>query len=151
MEWNKKIITAFIGITVIGLIAISCNKTAEQKKQDKLPVNPNGDSELAIVMRTMMESGKTMKEEIESNKTLSKYPAEILSITTAKPTDGMIDDRNVFNGLANFYLATLDSMYLPAIDTKKQFNHVVKSCVDCHESYCHGPIPAIKKLYISAQ
>jgi len=151
MEWNKNIVIAVLSTLVIGVIALSCNKNQEQKKQDKTPLNPNGDSELAIVMRTMMESGKTMKAEVESNKTISKYPEEIKEVTTAKPTDGMIKDRNVFNGLANFYLATLDSMYIPAIDTKKQFNHVVKSCVDCHESYCHGPIPAIKKLYISAQ
>ena len=147
----KKIGAALFIITLIITAAISCGKSkpVEEKKQEKL--NPNGDSELAIVMRTMMESGKTMKAEIEGNLPISKYPDEIKTITTAKPTDGMIEDRNVFNGLANYYIATLDSVYIPASDTKKQFNHMVKSCVDCHENYCHGPIPAIKKLYIPAQ
>ncbi len=151
MDQNKKILGFVIMAITMGVIIMSCAKTTEADKKEKAPLNPNGDSELAIVMRTMMESGKTMKAEVEGNQPISKYPEEIKTITTAKQTDGMIEDRNVFNGLANFYLATLDSMYIPATDTKKQFNHVVKSCVDCHENYCHGPIPAIKKLYISAQ
>lgn len=135
-------------ITAILFIGYACNQTKDKPKEDKPSLNPNGDSELAIVMRTMMESCKKMKSEIEGNLPISPYPETIKTITTATPTDGMIDDRNVFNGFANFHLASLDSMYLPQIDAKTQFNHLVKSCIDCHENYCHGPIPAIQKLYI---
>lgn len=151
MKKNTTIIFA-IGLLLITIIS-SCSKTPQKENTEnkKAPLNPNGDSELAIVMRTMMESGKTMKKEIETGVTISKYPESIKTITTAKPTDGMIEDRNVFNGLANYYVATLDSVYLTGADTKKQFNHMVKSCVDCHENYCHGPIPAIKQLYIPSK
>ncbi len=143
--------TSFI-LMLVGLMVISCGKNVQLKEKEKQsPLNPNGDSELAIVMRTMMESGKQMKNEIENKLPPSAYPEEIKTITTAKPTDGMIEDRNVFNGFANFHMATLDSIYYKDVDQKVQFNHMVKSCVDCHENYCHGPIPAIKKLYISAR
>jgi hypothetical protein len=150
---KKRSAGIFVLFTLIVMIIISCGKATskENEKDKKKPLNPNGDSELAIVMRTMMESGKTMKQEIETGKPISKYPQEIKTITTAKPTEGMIEDRNVFNGLANYYVATLDSVYLPATDTKKQFNHMVKSCVDCHQNYCQGPIPAIKQLYIPSK
>lgn len=150
----KKQITSLFLLTILMVaIIVSCGKSVEKNKKDntKSPLNPNGDSELAIVMRTMMQSGKTMKAEIEKGSTISQYPAEIKTITTATPTEGMIEDRNVFNGLANYYLNTLDSVYLKGVDTRIQFNHVVKSCVDCHENYCHGPIPAIKQLYISSK
>lgn len=147
---NKLAVTIGL-ITMILWVGYACNGKTEQPKENKPSLNPNGDSELAVVMRTMMESCKKMKSEIEGNLPLSPYPESIKTITTATPTDGMIDDRNVFNGFANFHLASLDSMYLFSIDTKQQFNHLVKSCVDCHENYCHGPIPAIKKLYISAK
>lgn len=147
---NKTVVSILV-ITMTLLLGNACNKSQDKPKEEKTSLNPNGDSELAIVMRTMMESCKKMKSEIEGNLPLSPYPETIKTITTATPTDGMIDDRNVFNGFANFHLAALDSMYLPQIDAKVQFNHLVKSCVDCHENYCHGPIPAIKKLYISAK
>lgn len=141
-------------IVIISLssifIIISCGKIAEKKNEKKQPLNPNGDSELAILMRTMMDSGKKMKNEIENNQPISPYPAEIKNMTTAKPTEGMIDDRNVFNGFANFHIATMDSVYLKGVNPKIQFNHLVTSCVNCHESYCHGPIPTIKQLYISS-
>jgi cytochrome c556 len=149
---KKNLTFALITLITLGLIfACGKNSTPSNKDNKDQPLNPNGDSELAIVMRTMMQSGKTMKAEIEKGGTLSPYPAEIKTITTAKPTDGMIEDRNVFNGLANYYLATLDSVYMEATDTKKQFNHLVKSCVDCHQNYCQGPIPAIQQLYISSK
>jgi hypothetical protein len=149
----KKNIVIAVLILITGGFIISCGKNTKKTPEtdQKKPLNPNGDSELAIVMRTMMQSGKTMKAEIEKGTAISPYPAEIKTITTATPTDGMIEDRNVFNGLANYYLATLDSVYLEAADTKKQFNHLVKSCVDCHQNYCQGPIPAIQQLYISAK
>lgn len=149
----KKTFVIISILTLAGLLIVACGKTNKDQNNDKKKpsLNPNGDSELAIVMRTMMQSGKTMKSEIENNQTISPYPSELKTITTAIPTEGMIEDRNIFNGFANYYLTTLDSVYMSAVDTKKQFNHMVKSCVDCHESYCHGPIPAIKQLYISAK
>ena len=149
----KKGITVGTLMICIVLIIISCGKVAEKKneEQKKKPLNHNGDSELAIVMRIMMQSGKEMKAEIEGHQSINPYPAEIKTITTAAPTEGMIEDRNVFNGLATYYLNTLDSVYLKNVDTRLQFNHVVKSCVDCHENYCHGPIPAIKQLYIPSK
>lgn len=138
-------------LLITTLFILGCGKKETKQADTKPSLNPNGDSELAIVMRTMMESCKKMKSEIENNTPLSPYPESIKTITTATPTDGMIDDRNVFNGFANFHLTSLDSMYLPEINKTVQFNHLVKSCVDCHENYCHGPIPAIKKLYIPAK
>lgn len=150
----KKLKFSLLIIGLISLAVISCErsqKTSKPETKEQPPVNPNGDSELAVVMRTMMESGKVMRAEIIAGDPITKYPESIKTVTTAKPTDGMIEDRNIFNGLANYYLASLDSVYKPAKDSKTQFNHMVKTCVDCHENYCHGPIPAIKKLYIPAQ
>lgn len=148
----KKIFaTSFITVFFVSII-ISCGKgNVPNKEEKKQSINPNGDSELAILMRTMMQSGRKMKTEIESNQPISPYPPEIKNMTTAKQTDGMIDDRNVFNGFANFHITTMDSVYLKATNPKVQFNHLVKSCVNCHENYCQGPIPTIKQLYISAK
>jgi|SRR5687767_6004120 len=151
---NKITATLIITAFTVTAILISCGKPAEKKTtpvENKKDVNPNGSSEMASLMRTMMEHGKTMKNEIENNLPLTPYPQEIKSITTAKETDGMIEDRDIFNSLANYHMSTLDSVYINNVDKKAQFNHVVKSCVDCHENYCHGPIPTIKKLYISAK
>lgn len=142
-----------ISLLVCGAFIMACNKTKtenkEEKKENKTSLNPNGDSELAIVMRLMMDHGKDLKKQIESSTPITPYPEKIKTITTATPTDGMIEDRDVFNGFAGFYLSTLDSVYLKNVDVKTQFNHMVTSCVNCHENYCHGPIPAIKTLYIA--
>jgi len=145
---KKLILLLFALLTGFAVINSCGKKSTTPEAQEKKPINPNGDSELAIVMRTMMSSGKTMKQEILDGKEVSAYPEAIKTITTAAPTDGMIEDRNIFNGLAKHYLLTLDSVYQPAVNKTVQFNRVVNSCVNCHQSYCQGPIPAIKQLYI---
>ncbi len=149
----KKTIAVISVLFLAIVLIISCGrKPAQEKKVDQeKQVNPNGSSELAIVMRTMMEHGKELKKSIEENQPLVPYPVEIKTLMTAQPTEGMIEDKDVYNGFATFHLATLDSIYLKNVEPKVQFNHMVKSCVDCHENYCHGPIPTIKKLYISSK
>lgn len=135
---------------ILGLISIqSCNKNKiESTNPEKKIVNPNGESDLALLMRAMMDHGKTIKNNIEKQEEITPYPENFNTIYTAKETYKMIDDRNIFNGLAKDYMARLDSIYLPGVVQKKQFNSMVNSCISCHQNYCHGPIPTIKQLII---
>ena len=137
-----------IVIFILAVVLTSCgSKKAEEQVQDK-KLNPNGDSELAIVMRTMHEHAKQLKEEIVAGKSITPYPAEIKTIDKAEPTPGMISNKEVFDGFSGLYLSKLDSIYLAGVDQKLQFNHMVNSCVDCHQVHCQGPLPAIRKLFI---
>lgn len=133
-------------IIVIVLTSCETKKADEQVKDNKL--NPNGDSELAIIMRTMHEHAKQLKAEIEAGKAITPYPAVIKTIDKAEPTPGMISNKDVFDGFSNLYLSKLDSIYLADVDQKLQFNHMVNSCVDCHHIHCQGPLPTIRNLYI---
>jgi len=144
MNLNRTVIF----LLVLAVILTSCGfeKTKEQLQDKKL--NPNGDSELAILMRTMHEHAKQLKEEIMAGRSITRYPAEIKTIDKAEPTPGMISNKQVFDGFSALYLSKLDSIYLAGVNQKLQFNRMVKSCVDCHQAYCQGPLPAIQKLYI---
>lgn len=137
-----------IVIFILAVVLTSCGtKNAEEQVQDK-KLNPNGDSELAIIMRTMHEHAKQLKEEIMAGKSITPYPVEIKTIDKAEPTPGMISNKEVFVGFSGLYLSKLDSIYLADVDQKLQYNHMVNSCVDCHQVHCQGPLPAIRKLYI---
>ncbi|MBE2247870.1 MAG: hypothetical protein IAE67_11495 [Candidatus Competibacteraceae bacterium] len=136
------------------MLAMACQtpKTENQSNGEvdaQGEVNPNGDSELAIVMRAMHDHGKQLRAELEAGKTISPYPQLIQTINEATPTDGMIDDHRVFEGFSAHYLSKLDSIYLQGVNQKLQFNNMVSSCITCHQEYCHGPIPAIRKLYLA--
>lgn len=149
MKYTKQLI--FLGLFVFsaGLSIVSCKQEKAPEVKTENPKNPNGDSELAITMREMMEFSKQLKTEIETKNQAIPYPESIKKILTAKETEGMIKDRVAYTGFANHYLATLDSLYQPGADVKKHFNSTVNSCISCHTSYCQGPIPAIQKLYVT--
>ena len=112
-------------------------------------VNPNGDSELALLMRKMLQSSASLKEMIKEGKLPDKFPEEFLKIHTAKPTDSETKKAS-FDGFATNYLENLNTLYhSPKEELTKNYNAVINSCVSCHSEHCPGPIKAIKKLTIS--
>lgn len=146
VKFNLKKVMAFVFIS--GTLIVSCTYETKPEKEKKDAVNPNGSSELAITMREMMDFSQQLKSDIENKKSPGQYPESIRKILTAKETEGMISDREVFTGYANHYLSSLDSVYAEG-DVVVHYNGMVTSCVSCHSSYCQGPIPTIKKLYIN--
>ena len=55
---------------------------------------------------------------------------------------------DVFNAMADSFLATLDQMKKENQFSKEDFNLVINSCMTCHQQFCPGPIVRIKKLKI---
>src|SRR4051812_5644352 len=51
------------------------------------PLNPNGDSELALLMRDMMSSAGNLREMVKQGNLPKEFPEAFLKIHTAKPTD----------------------------------------------------------------
>ena len=91
---NKfSIITVLI---VFALFLVNCDNTAKKEeaetaKADSIancakPVNPNGDSELAMLMREMMHSAGNLREMVKQGTLPAKFPEEFLKIHTAQPT-----------------------------------------------------------------
>ena len=118
--------------------AASCNK----------PLNPNGDSELALLMRDMMHSSENMREMIRQGKLPDKFPEAFLKIHTAKPTDSTTKKAS-FDAFANNYIYNLQALYhSPKEELTQNYNAVVNACVSCHTAHCPGPLKAINKLKI---
>src|SRR5690606_41530547 len=71
---------------------IACNSnskencTKEITSDEVKDINPNGYSELALLMETMFEKSKTWKENIEKGESLGEYPTEFDRLKTATPT-----------------------------------------------------------------
>lgn len=125
----------------------------EQSKADSLascnkPLNPNGDSELALLMREMMGSASNLKEMIKKGNLPEKFPEEFLKIHTAQPTDSDTKKES-FNDFASNYISNLQALYnSPKEDLTKNYNAVITACASCHSQHCPGPLKAINKLKI---
>lgn len=154
---NKFSVAALL---VCGVILLSrCSNEADQKaiekaKADSLascvkPVNPNGDSELSVLMREMMTSAQSMKELVKQGSLPEQFPEAFLKIHTAKPTDSETKKES-FDGFADNYISNLQTLYKsPKEELTNNYNAVINACVNCHQQHCPGPLKAINKLKIN--
>ena len=150
----------FVVITILVffvLILVQCSNGEKQSREKiktdsasctKKPLNPNGDSELALLMREMKSSSESLREKIKQGNLPEKFPKEFLKIHTAKPTDSETKKAS-FDGFADSYLNNLQTLFhSPKEDLTKNYNAVITACANCHSEHCPGPLKAINKLKI---
>jgi hypothetical protein len=136
-----------IFLFLILSVLISCEDEAG-KKQSNI-VNPNGDSELALLMRSMFDDGVNIKEDLLNGEapTLS---ADFLKIHTAKPTE---EGKNATPEYASYARAYEDAVKAFQNSNPYQrveaYQHMVNSCIQCHQEICPGPVRKIRKLVLS--
>ena len=133
---------------------IACSSDVAETKTDsaascKKPVNPNGDSELALLMRVMANYNDSVKAALLSNRTVPEPPAAISTLLTAKRTDPDLDEQ-LFSSGANQYLAQVEQFKNAGKDDQVRFyNGIVNACVSCHHNFCGGPLVRINKMFIA--
>ncbi|MEI6815585.1 MAG: hypothetical protein WCL14_03160 [Bacteroidota bacterium] len=109
-------------------------------------MNPNGDSELALLMRQMYDSLLAMNLIIKNGGIPATFPDAFLKIHTAKPTDSHTKPDG-FDAYADDYLNTYKKIYQsPKSELKSAYNLTVQKCATCHEASCPGPLKKINKL-----
>ncbi len=117
-----------------------------QSSNSPKPLNPNGDSELALLMRDMFEESDSLKRLVMDGKQLSglkKYQ----DIHSAIPTDPNVQGP-VFEAFAEAYINSIEALEVSDSASVFNFNHMVDQCMNCHTEFCPGPRKRIKKLYI---
>lgn len=107
-------------------------------------------TELALLMRQMLEEYGEAKKDLEQGKIPSKKITYVDEIMTAEPTDPA-DINDLYKALGAPFIAQAKAYASSPNDLKEQIkmhNLTIKSCINCHKSFCGGPIQAIKKLYV---
>ncbi|HEX5050932.1 MAG TPA: hypothetical protein VFZ65_04095 [Planctomycetota bacterium] len=106
----------------------------------KSPRNPNGDSELAVLMRKFVDDLRDARTLLEAKQPVAKLYPTHRKMRCAWPTKP--EERNEkFDGLAQGYLAAVR-----AYDTSPQqasYNAVIAGCISCHSASCGGPLEFI--------
>lgn len=108
--------------------------------------NPNGDSELAAVMRRMQKDLEAARALVEKGEVPAPMLAAHRRIRCSWPTD-LKDRDQIFDGFAITYLEKVKALDGPG-DKKAAFGGVLAACKACHERACPGPIAAIEKLQL---
>jgi cytochrome c553 len=150
----KKII--FLAVFLVALIAVACSgngKETSNADSCQTPLNPNGDSQLALLMRQLSTWNDTLKSKLQKRALTAeemRLPDNIQTIHTAERTDKKID-KDLFKSMADFYLAQSEQFSnagTQQADQVKYFNAMVRACVSCHENFCNGPIVRINKMFV---
>ncbi len=115
---------------------------------DSTDMNPNGSSELSLLMREMLEHAQSARKLALEEKINPEIPESFSKIHTAKATD---------SETKNSYYDTFADVYMNAVksySTSKgseivtTYNNLVNTCLACHATHCPGPVPRIKKLLV---
>jgi hypothetical protein len=143
----KIILFLVVGIAII--LSASCQKktTEDQANCDK-PVMYN-TSELAELMRNMYADNEEIKERIMKGEWPDSFPSYFAQLHTAKATDPS-DINDTYKGLADEYLHRFDELKNTTKENRvTSYNALVNGCLSCHQVFCSGPVPKIKKLLIT--
>ena len=127
-------------------------KTENDSSSNKLacakPIkDPNHPKSMALMMRQMAGNADSMKAQLLRGEKLDVLHYPFIRFYLAEPTDSSVLEMKFYDNARLFQEAYI-TMFKHPTDIK-YFNLVVAKCVNCHESYCNGPLKRIKKLYIS--
>lgn len=140
---------SLLALSIIGIVILSVIVGCSNDDKAKKSLNPNGDSELAMLMRAMLDSSANIKALISKGKMPENFPEEFLKIHTAKPTDPKVRTPE-YEAFATSFVEGLDQLYKsPPEDFQVNYNSLVQRCANCHKAICPGPLKAINKLWIT--
>lgn len=136
---------------IIGMaLATSC---ADNKQDSSAPAikvkwypNPNGDSELALLMRSMFEEALYVKQQIENGKPV-KINVDHEKILSAHATEPEKAASPEYKAFAQTYLMTIENLRKATPeDLPDLYDNLVASCSTCHQALCPGPLARIEQL-----
>ena len=141
---------AILGLIALAVYGLSCTTEAsanEDPNVKKASLNPNGDSELALLMRAMYDDAVQMKAAIERGEqpTPAIDHGEMLTAEATEPEKAASSTYQVW---AQSYLQTIQSLKNedPAL-VPERYNDMVNTCMACHSDLCPGPKMKIQHLY----
>ena len=102
--------------------------------------NPNGDSELSVLMRQFVEDLREARTLVEAKQPVKKLFPEHRKMRCAWPTKP--EERNEpFDARAQSYLAAVRAFdHAPS---KASYNAIITGCIACHAVSCGGPLDFI--------
>ncbi len=151
MRYAIKVV--LISASVLSVIP-ACD--TQQKKEGKeakkeQPVNPNGDSELAILMREMADEAESIKIQIEKGER-PEVRVDYHEILTATATEPEKKASPVYEAFAESHIQSMQ--LLEDADTSRMlslYDNMVNNCINCHKELCPGPLVRIKKLKVKKE
>jgi hypothetical protein len=145
----KKILITFCILLSIAIVACNDSEKPKESAQEECKKetikDPNDPKPMALMMRTMANNCDSMRLEINAGKTVDSVKYPLMPFWTAEPTDSANLVELFYNNASEFEIAYRTLMSNKE-HQKENYTAVINSCVNCHNSFCSGPLRRIKKL-----
>ncbi len=143
-------------------LAAACNngtKTSNQNatadsiaKADSLasctPIkDPNNPKPMALMMRLMAANADSMRSQLLRGETIDSTNFPFIKFYLVEPTDPNVLEPKFFDN-ARLFQESYKQLFAHPKEQKKYYNLMINSCINCHESYCSGPLKRIRKFPI---
>jgi thioredoxin-related protein len=144
----KKLIT-FLFICVCILFA--CNEKSEKAEtkvascSQETIKDPNDPKPMALMMRTMANYCDSMRLEINAGYIVDSIKYPLMPFWTVEPTDSDNLVTLFYENASQFEL-TYRKLMNDKLHQKENYTAVINSCINCHNSFCSGPLRRINKL-----
>lgn len=130
---------------VYGLM-VTASVSCDEKPQI---INPNGDSELALLMREMHTDGMKTKHQLLAGKT-PEIKVKYEKLFTAKATEPQKVASPEYAAYATIYETAVNNFLERSGNAQvDSYKTMVDACMNCHQQICPGPMVKIKKMYLS--
>jgi hypothetical protein len=142
---KKSLISSSI---IIFIIWLGCS---DSPKNTSGIINPNGDSELALLMRQMFDEGMVTKQQIIEGE-VPEIKVEYVKMHTAQATEPEKVARPEYASFAKACEQAAEDLETADVSQRvNAYQSLVATCMNCHQAMCPGPMVKIKKLYLSEQ
>lgn len=137
--------TFFFFAASVLLLSNACEDDSGRPKI----VNPNGDSELALLMREMFDDGMLVKADMLAGNE-PDIKVKYQRIHTAKATQPEKVATTEYQLFAKAYENAMDQLVASTpVDRVMTYQTMVQTCMNCHQKMCTGPMVKIKKMVLS--
>jgi len=143
----KIIITVIAAVLLAaGIRSINPEVTGGSASADTTFQNPNGTSELAMLMRDMQKYANDAKAALKAGTKPAPFPEAFKKIYTAEITEGM-SKSDFYTQFADLYITAVKNYSTSTAELRVDaYNNMVNSCLACHSQHCPGPVPVIRKM-----
>ena len=124
------------------LFILSCSTVPENADAGNY-VNPNGSSELAVLMNDLYKEAELAKQKIALGEK-PKLKADAKKILTAAATEPEKVASPEYKAFAGSYIESVK--LLKKSSSAEHFKLMATACMNCHKALCPGPTKRIRKL-----
>lgn len=144
----KPIMKSLLMFLSVGsvILALGCMGSKKAQSSDSAPLNPNGDTELAVLMRAMYDDGMEMRSSILNGEIPESHVdlANLYSMDAAEP-------HKVASAEYQAYAKVIELAYAALENGDEQqritaYKSIIQTCASCHQAMCPGPLVRIEKM-----